>query len=101
MIEPRQLERWSSDVTKRIDELGRHVNDLRRFQAEMNYEKQIESAHRLIERLQGHATSYTNLIIAAGYAGFFALWTTLYKNLPQWLYALSGLLIVLSLLFFL
>lgn len=36
----------------------------------------------------------------AGYAGYFAFWSTLVTKLPNWLYALSGLLALLSLLLF-
>ncbi|MCS5516384.1 hypothetical protein NWF32_19350 [Pseudomonas qingdaonensis] len=54
----------------------------------------------MAEKQMTHSTSYTNLILVAGYAGYFAFWSTLVTKLPSWLYALSGLLALLSLLLF-
>jgi hypothetical protein len=47
-----------------------------------------------------HSTGYANLILVAGYAGYFAFWSTLVARLPHWLYAVSGLLALSSLLLF-
>ncbi|MBN0315103.1 hypothetical protein JTM73_33150, partial [Pseudomonas aeruginosa] len=55
---------------------------------------------QLNEKLMTQASNYTNLIMVAGYAGLFGLWSTLVGRLPQWLYALCGLLALLSLLLF-
>lgn len=99
-IDPRQLERWSRDVEKNIDKLGRHVNELKKFQMHIEYEKQVEAAQQLTERLQANSRSYTHLIVAAGYAGFFGFWSMLRKGMPPWLYAMAGLLITISLVLF-
>jgi hypothetical protein len=99
-IDPNRLQRWSDDIAGRVNELGHHVNDLRKFKMIIEYEKQIESTQQLTERLQSNAMSYTNLIIVAGYAGFFTFWATLAKELPHWLYSLTGFLIMVSLLTF-
>lgn len=100
VIDPRQLKNWSKQVESHLNELTREVNELRRFQASVDYERQVQAAQEFIERLQSNSVSYTNLILAAGYAGFFALWATLENDLPRWLHSLSAFLIVLSLLLF-
>lgn len=99
-IDSRQLQRWSEDVARQINELGKHVNDLRQFQMHVEYDKQIESAQQLAEKLQSNAASYTNLIIVGGYAAFFTFWATLRGEMPSWLFATAGFLITSSLLIF-
>ncbi len=63
-------------------------------------DKQIEAFIQLNEKLMGHATNYTNLIMVAGYAGFFAFWSTLAGKIPAWLFSTCGLLITISLTLF-
>jgi len=63
-------------------------------------DKQIEAFIQLNEKLMNNANNYTNLIMVAGYAGFFAFWSTLVGKVPEWLFFTCGLLITLSLTFF-
>lgn len=63
-------------------------------------DKQIEAIQQLNEKLLSHSMNYTNLVLVAGYAGFFAFWSTLTDKVPKWLFALSGFLILLSLTLF-
>ncbi|UZM14595.1 hypothetical protein LZV00_01895 [Pseudomonas kielensis] len=63
-------------------------------------DKQIEAFIQLNEKLMSNAVNYTNLIMVAGYAGFFAFWSTLVDKIPAWLFFACGLLITLSLTFF-
>lgn len=100
-MDPRQHERWTQEIAKHVDKLSKEVDGLSQFRASVEYEKQVQVALELMARLHSNSVSYANLILVAGYAGFFAFWSTLENNLPKWLHALSGLLIVLSLLFFL
>jgi hypothetical protein len=92
--------RWSSDMERYINHLIHEVNELHRFQMSVEHDKQIQAVLELMGRIQASHVSYTNLIIVAGYAAFFTFWSTLKNDLPGWLYAISGLLIVLSLLIF-
>ncbi|MFU4332516.1 hypothetical protein ACM726_29895, partial [Pseudomonas aeruginosa] len=46
------------------------------------------------------AFNYTNLILVAGYAGFFAFWSTLSEKVPTLLFSITGLLILISLVLF-
>ena len=45
-------------------------------------------------------TAYTNLILGAGYAGFFATWSLTKENLSKSLSSVAGILILVSLFFF-
>jgi hypothetical protein len=99
-IDPRQIERWSRHVEESINKLARNINVLNKFQMTVEYENQVEAAQHLIERLQSNLRTYTHLIVAAGYAGFFAFWSMLREGMPPWLYALAGLLITISLVLF-
>lgn len=63
-------------------------------------DKQVEAFIQLNEKLMSNAINYTNLIMVAGYAGFFAFWSTLTSKIPAWLFSACGLLITLSLTLF-
>lgn len=99
-IDPRQLERWSKNVENYLNELAKHVNDLRKFQITIDYERQLQAAHEFISKLHSQSVSYTNLILVAGYAAFFTFWSQLHDDLPPLIFNLVGLLIIASLLCF-
>lgn len=66
----------------------------------MKHDQQIEAFLQLHEKQATNATNYTNLLMVAGYAGFFAFWSTLAGRIPAWLFSACGLLITLSLTLF-
>ena len=99
-IDPRQLERWSKNVESNLKEVTSHVNDLRRFQMTIDYERQLQAAHEFISKLHSQSVSYTNLILVAGYAAFFTFWSQLNDELPSFIFNLAGFLIIASLLCF-
>lgn len=99
-MDERAIERWSHEVDKQLGKLSKGVNDLQRFRAIAEYDKQLQTVVEIMSRLQASNASYTNLILAAGYAAFFTFWSTLRTDIPIKLYAVSGLLMVLSLMFF-
>ena len=99
-IDPQQLDSWSKNVEKSLNELVKHVNDLRRFQLTIDYKQQLQAAHDLISKLHSQSVSYTNLILIAGYAAFFTFWSQLNDELPPFIFSLAGLLIIASLLCF-
>jgi hypothetical protein len=51
----------------------------------------------LLAHSYGHAQAYTTVVLLAGYAGFFAVWTFLKQDLSKGQVFSSGLLIALSL----
>jgi hypothetical protein len=99
-IDSNRLLQWSRKTDQRMAELGRRVANLQEFKAAVQYDKQIKALQELATQLQSNSNGYTNLVLVAGYAGFFTFWATLSNTLPQWLYLLTGLLIISSLLAF-
>ncbi|MGQ7817250.1 hypothetical protein ACUTAH_16550 [Metapseudomonas furukawaii] len=81
-------------------EVDRQMQRLQRFQQSYEVDKQIEAIQQLNEKIVSSSVNYTNFILAAGYAGFFAFWATLSERIPAGIYALTGLLILLSLVLF-
>jgi hypothetical protein len=94
------LQQLARNVDRNFKTLAKEVTELRQFQSNLMYEKQVQASLELMGRMHGNHVSYTNLIVVAGYAGFFTFWSTIKNDLPKWLYAVSGLLIIVSLLCF-
>lgn len=90
-------EQWCRGTHQVLEELVREVEQMKQDQL---VEKQINAFIQLNEKLLSNATAYTNLIMVAGYAGFFAFWSTLSGKIPTWLFNACGLAITLSLTLF-
>lgn len=91
------FEEWSDQITRSVQTLNEDVHALKINNAT---DKQVEALIQLQEKQMSHQASYTNLIMVAGYAGYFAFWSTLVTKMPQWVFALCGLLMTLSLTLF-
>lgn len=91
---------WYEQVKETVNSMGEEIDVIKRFQQECERDKKVGMLMQLNEKLMTQATNYTNLILVAGYAGFFGLWSSLITKLPNWLYALSGLFALLSLILF-
>ncbi|MCE0907754.1 hypothetical protein LU664_026500 [Pseudomonas kurunegalensis] len=74
-----EWERWSRDIHRVVDGLVKEVEDMKQQQI---VEKQISAFIQLNEKLMNNANAYTNLIMVAGYAGYFAFWSTLAGKIP-------------------
>lgn len=86
--------------TDRHNELAEHINRINHKQAKVQVEQNIEIIKEIVSHTYDKANAYSNLIIAAGYVGFFTLWTSLKKDLPDWAILASGTLILLSMMTF-
>ncbi|MGN2670951.1 hypothetical protein [Aliivibrio fischeri] len=84
----------------RHNDLAKHINRISKEQARMQTNENVEIAKEIFSHAYGKASSYSNVIIAAGYVGFFTLWGSLKKDLPDWAVLLSGFLILLSVMIF-
>lgn len=84
----------------KMNEVIEELNEIKKLQHSCEKDKEVALWMQLNEKMMSHATSYTNLILVAGYAGFFGFWSTIVTRLPQWVYAISGLLALVSLLIF-
>lgn len=85
---------------QKVYELQAEMEEIKRFQRVCEQDKDIATRMQLAEKMMTHATNYTNLMLVAGYAGFFGFWSSIVTRLPQWVYAVSGLLALVSLLLF-
>ncbi|WCX06208.1 hypothetical protein KK188_10145 [Pseudomonas aeruginosa] len=93
-------ERWARQVNDSINHLGQHMDQFQTFKNRYELDKQIEAAQQLNDKHIAAAFNYTNLILVAGYAGFFAFWSTLSEKVPTLLFSITGLLILISLVLF-
>lgn len=91
------LEEWCEQVNEDIYRLKEDVQQMKNDQL---VDKQIDAMIQLNEKLMSNSSNYTNLIMVAGYAGFFAFWSTLTGKIPAMLFSACGLLITLSLTLF-
>lgn len=91
------FEEWSDQITRSVQALNEDVHALKVNSAR---DKQVDALIQLQEKQMNHLASYTNLIMVAGYAGYFAFWSTMVTKLPQWIFALCGLLMTISLTLF-
>lgn len=80
-----------------VEGLAKEVEQMKQEQI---IEKQISAFVQLNEKLMNNANAYTNLIMVAGYAGYFAFWSTLSGKIPTWLFNACGLGITFSLTLF-
>ncbi|WP_169956996.1 hypothetical protein [Pseudomonas sp. WS 5111] len=93
-------QRWNEQVETVVNTHSEAIDELREFQRHLEVDKGANALMQMHERQMASAGTYINLILVAGYAGFFGLWSTLSPKLPPRLYALCGLLAVLSLVLF-
>ncbi|WP_208855893.1 hypothetical protein [Pseudomonas lutea] len=91
---------WDEAMDEAVKWLGAEISEIKQFQQDCEQDKIIAMLMQMNEKQMTQATAYTNLILVAGYAGYFAFWSTLVTKLPSWIYALSGLLAIVSLLCF-
>lgn len=80
------------------------MDDLQKllFEAQQKeqHEKRIEVLIKILSAVYDKAIAYTNLVIIAGYAAFFAVWGTMKAQLSEREMLASAFCITLSLIFF-
>lgn len=92
-----EWDRWCHDMHRVVDGLVKEVEEMKQEQI---VEKQISAFIQLNEKLMNNSNAYTNLIMVAGYAGYFAFWSILAGKIPTWLFNACGVAITLSLTLF-
>ncbi|WP_439125146.1 hypothetical protein GKKCFE_17575 [Pseudomonas sp. E141] len=92
-------EDWDQ-IGRVVDAHAEAIGELKDFQQRLEEDKHVALLMQLNEKQMASAATYTNLILVAGYAGFFGFWSTLSLRLPLWLYSLCGLLALFSLMLF-
>ncbi|HIF6000393.1 TPA: hypothetical protein ACX3F9_002449 [Vibrio parahaemolyticus] len=96
----REIHDMERRCVNRHNDLAGHINRMSQQQARMMTNENIATTKEVVAHVYGKANSYSNVIIAAGYVGFFTLWSSLKSDLPQWAILSSGALILLSLMTF-
>lgn len=91
---------FNEQVRETVNALSDEIAAIKKLQEICERDKEAALGMQLTEKMMSHSTNYTNLILVAGYAGLFGFWSTLIDRLPQWVYALSGLLALTSLILF-
>ena len=95
--DPEQLLR---EVMKNQEKLARKQNEIVQYINDDAYKKAVSVLKDIQTRAYDKTRSYTNFVIAAGYAGFFAFWKSAKDDLPKITMLSSGLLITISLCIF-
>lgn len=93
-------QQWNQQVQTVVNVHSKAIDELKKFQRSLEEDKHVGLLMQLNEKRMASAATYTNLILVAGYAGFFGFWSTLSPRLPLWLYSLCGLLALFSLTLF-
>ncbi|MGY2137806.1 hypothetical protein ACW9I8_14480 [Pseudomonas reactans] len=93
-------QQWNEQASEVVNTHAREIQELQKFQLRLERDKETDLLVQLNEKQMAGASNYTNLILVAGYAGLFGFWSTLSPKLPPMLYALCGLLGLLSLMLF-
>ncbi|MUH00365.1 hypothetical protein F7734_52095 [Scytonema sp. UIC 10036] len=82
------------------EKIIRKLNENSQYIDEDRQKKIVSFLKDIQTRAYDKTRSYTNLVIAAGYAGFFAFWRSVKDDLPKITMLSSGLLITISLCIF-
>lgn len=93
-------QQWNERASDVVNAHAKEIQELKEFQLHLERDKDADLLMQLNEKQMAGATNYANLLLVAGYAGLFGFWSTLSTKLPPMLYALCGLLGLLSLMLF-
>lgn len=96
----RALRRVDESAIERHNNLVRHVNRLGTQQTSLVQRQQLDAMKEILAQAYGQASNYSNLIIVAGYVGFYSMWSSVRTEMPQGAMVTAGLLITISALFF-
>lgn len=104
MFDPNQFMRDLKNVDQaRVDgqnQLARSINQIGAQQAKILQKEQMATLKEFFTHAFSRSISYTQIIMAAGYAAFFTVWTSVKTDLTKTFIYSSGLLVTLSVLLF-
>ncbi|WP_320151118.1 hypothetical protein [uncultured Tolumonas sp.] len=95
-----ELNNMEKRCVSRHNDLAKHFNAMSQQHTQMLNRENIAAAKEIVSHVYSQANTYSNFIIAAGYVGFFSLWSSIKPDLPEWAILSSGCLILVSLLIF-
>ena len=101
---PDPLKEFSRRIEQAFNKQARSIGDLQSQQEHLSrrvahLHSNSESNHTM-EELKRREEQYIQIVMLAGYAGFFALWTQTRGNMSLWMFASTGVLISISLIVF-
>lgn len=96
----RWVEELRQQFIQRDAELVRQINEVVERQRRMGSTDQLQIAKEFNAQMYQNAMQYTNLVIVAGYAGFFGLWQITKDVLKPWEIRTTGALMAISLFCF-
>ena len=79
-----------------VQDLGKRAQALEQQQRELAAEKMVEAVSKLVTTTYDKAVAYTNLILIAGYASFFALLGATKSLLHERTTVIAALLMAIS-----
>lgn len=94
------IQKFHQDSVKRDQEIIEHINELICRQSSDSQTLFIAQQKEILSHLYQKASSYTNLIILAGYAGIFGVWQNTKDLLDKRIIPWVALLVSCSLLLF-
>lgn len=96
----RQSHGESDSIQRFARDAENAINELRRWEGDRRRSELLDGVAQLTAHQFDRASTYTTVVIAAGYAGFFTAWTVLGPaSMPQ-VHAAAGLCAILSLAVF-
>jgi len=93
----RGVESTLTNHEKRISECQQKIQYASRQAASQTGQSTVD---KTVEELKRDTAHYTQVVMLAGYAGFFTLWTQTRNEMSLWLFASTGALISTSLFVF-
>lgn len=87
-------------ITRNAHEQNRLAGVVHQMHQEMTTEKMTEALTKIVSATYDKAVAYTNVILVAGYASFFALWSATKPVLSEHLSIAAVLLMMLSVTIF-
>ncbi|MFT3898454.1 MAG: hypothetical protein QM719_12310 [Thermomonas sp.] len=93
----RKAQQGFTQQAAQIDALRRQNQSLASQIASQNSQSRAE---RTMEELKRSEEHYAQVVMLAGYAGFFTLWTQTKSQMSLWMFASTGALISISLFLF-
>jgi hypothetical protein len=89
-----------ADMQELIKQLALRAQEQQKKELKDAHDKRIEDLTKILSTLYDKAAAYTNLIMAAGYAAFFAVWANMKTLMSPTQMRVSALAMTLSLFVF-
>ena len=90
-----------ANKTKRaLDQQNAQINALQRQNQHLVHHASQSQVEQTMEELKRGEEHYAQVVMLAGYAGFFTLWTQTRADMSLWMFASTGALISISLFVF-